>query len=256
MSCDRRCQFCCAGKIRRLALAALLIPGGIQSADLAGPSGNPPGTCSVATLRNGFSIQYSRYERVGVTTRLWLCTGRGSGYVDVPVEQLENYEPAETQVVTETPEPANISSNAGISSEDKNRLGGLITSIATRYQIDPDFIDSLVKAESHFNSNAISPKGARGLMQLMPDTAARLGVKNLFDPAANLDGGARYLRGLLEQYHGDAAKALAAYNAGPQRVRQYGGIPPYPETLSYVRQVITDFNRRKLQQRAQAQHTP
>ena len=86
-------------------------------------------------------------------------------------------------------------------------------------------------------------------MQLMPQTAERLGVKNAFDPDANIQGGSRYLRDLLLQYKSDLARALAAYNAGPKRVSQYGGIPPYHETHAYVSQVIRDFNKRKLAQR-------
>jgi soluble lytic murein transglycosylase-like protein len=93
---------------------------------------------------------------------------------------------------------------------------------------------------------AVSPKGARGLMQLMPATAAKLGVQNSFDSQANVDGGTRYLRELLERYNGDLAKALAAYNAGPQRVEQYHGVPPYRETRVYVSSIIRDFNRKKL----------
>src|SRR5207248_2287615 len=106
-----------------------------------------------------------------------------------------------------------------------------------------------VRAESAFETRAVSPKGARGLMQLMPETAAKLGVRDSLDPASNVDAGTRYLRALLEQYHGDVARALAAYNAGPQRVAQYGGVPPYRETQAYVRRIIQDYNRQKLAQR-------
>jgi soluble lytic murein transglycosylase-like protein len=86
-------------------------------------------------------------------------------------------------------------------------------------------------------------------MQLMPATASKLGVKDTFDPADNVDGGVRYLRELLLQYHGDVAKTLAAYNAGPQRVQQYKGVPPYRETHAYVARIIKDFNRKKLAER-------
>ena len=112
--------------------------------------------------------------------------------------------------------------------------------------IDPDFIHSVIRAESGYNAKAVSPKGAQGLMQLMPATAAKLGVRDSLDPANNIDGGSRYLRELLLRYNGDAIKALAAYNAGPESVEKYQGVPPYRETRSYVARVISDFNRRKL----------
>jgi soluble lytic murein transglycosylase-like protein len=127
-------------------------------------------------------------------------------------------------------------------------LNELIAGAAARHEIDPDFVASVVKAESRFNPAAVSPKGARGLMQLMPGTAASLGVGNAFDPASNVEGGTALLRKLLDQYAGNAQKALAAYNAGPERVKQYGGVPPFRETRDYIVRVIEDFNRKKLQQ--------
>ena len=96
----------------------------------------------------------------------------------------------------------------------------------------------MIRAESGGNANAVSRKGARGLMQLMPGTAGQLGVKNSFDAAENVDGGVRYLMQLLQQFNYDVAKALAAYNAGPQRVAQYKGVPPYRETRAYVARII------------------
>src|SRR5439155_4688794 len=104
---------------------------------------------------------------------------------------------------------------------------------------------SVIRAESGFDPHAVTPKGAQGLMQLMPQTAARMGVQNALDPAANVEGGTRYLGELLVRYHHDLSKALAAYNAGPDRVEQYHGVPPYPETLAYVARVVRDFNRKK-----------
>jgi soluble lytic murein transglycosylase-like protein len=121
----------------------------------------------------------------------------------------------------------------------------LIASAALRHQIDPDFVASVVKAESGFLPTAVSPRGAQGLMQLMPRTAAELGVRNALDPAENVEGGTTYLRRLLDRYDWDAVKALAAYNAGPQRVEQYGSAPPYPETRAYVARIINDYSRKK-----------
>ena len=127
----------------------------------------------------------------------------------------------------------------------------LVKSASERTQVDADFIASVIRAESGNNPHAVSPKGAQGLMQLMPATASKLGVKNSFDSADNVDGGARYLRELLLLYNNDMVKALAAYNAGPQRVQQYHGVPPYRETHAYVARVIKDYNRQKLAKRSQ-----
>jgi soluble lytic murein transglycosylase-like protein len=110
----------------------------------------------------------------------------------------------------------------------------------------------VIRAESGFKVHAVSPKGAQGLMQLMPQTASKLGVPNAFDPQANVDGGTRYLRELLEKYNFDLVKALAAYNAGPHRVDQYHGVPPYRETRHYVASIVRDFNRKKLAQQKAA----
>jgi soluble lytic murein transglycosylase-like protein len=115
--------------------------------------------------------------------------------------------------------------------------GAQITAAAKKYGIDPALLAGLVKQESGFNPNAGSPAGARGLTQLMPSTAAGLGVTNVLDPAQSLDGGAKYLRAQLDAFGGDVSRALAAYNAGPGAVKRYGGVPPYAETQNYVRAV-------------------
>jgi soluble lytic murein transglycosylase-like protein len=112
-----------------------------------------------------------------------------------------------------------------------------ITAAAQRHGIDPALLAGLVKQESGFNANAVSSAGARGLTQLMPATAAGLGVSDPTDPAQALDGGAKYLREQLDRFGGDVSKALAAYNAGPGAVERFGGIPPYAETQEYVRRV-------------------
>ncbi len=114
-------------------------------------------------------------------------------------------------------------------------FGAEITAAAKKHGIDPALLAGLVKQESGFNPNAGSPAGARGLTQLMPGTAAGLGVTNVLDPIQNLDGGAKYLRQQLDAFGGDVTRALAAYNAGPGAVQRYGGVPPYAETQNYVR---------------------
>jgi hypothetical protein len=122
----------------------------------------------------------------------------------------------------------------------------VVRAACARNNVDPDLVNSLIAAESGFNPNAVSRKGAQGLMQLMPRTAAWLGVPNALDPASNVEGGTRYLRELLLHYNNDLTKALAAYNAGPERVEQYHGLPPFPETVAYVARIIRDLNRKKL----------
>ena len=195
----------------------------------------------IAVLSNGFSIRHDHHEALNQVTRLYLGPGNGS-YVDVPTADIVRFDKDNTPVrQAETPA-------AGV--EDVNAA---VSAASTRHQIDSDFINSVIRAESSFNPHAISPKGAQGLMQLMPGTASKLGVENPFDPAANVNGGTEYLRELLDYYHGDMAKTLAAYNAGPGRVAQYHGVPPYRETHAYVARIIREFNRKKLaEQRVQS----
>jgi soluble lytic murein transglycosylase-like protein len=120
-------------------------------------------------------------------------------------------------------------------------IRGLIDDLARRHGVDARLAHAVVRAESNFNPMAISPKGAMGLMQLMPATAARYGVDDPFDPVQNLDAGLRHLRGLLRRY--DRSRALAAYNAGASAVDRYGGVPPYRETQAYVRRILADVGR-------------
>jgi soluble lytic murein transglycosylase-like protein len=108
---------------------------------------------------------------------------------------------------------------------------------AAQHSLPPALLHSVIKVESNYNPSAVSPKGAQGLMQLIPSTALRFGVSDVFDPADNIQGGARYLRYLLDLYHGDYPLALAAYNAGEGAVAKYGTVPPYPETQNYLRLV-------------------
>ncbi len=122
--------------------------------------------------------------------------------------------------------------------EPPAHLDSIVTRAAADYQVDKALVHAIIQAESAFNDRAISAKGASGLMQLMPATAQRFGVRNVFDPTQNVTGGVRYMRALLEQFRFDIRLALAAYNAGENAVLRYGGIPPYPETTNYVNKVM------------------
>jgi len=201
-----------------------------------------------AILRNGFSIRHERRQVIGTITRLYI-DGDQSSFVDIPTTEIDHFEslpdaPAPASTPQPTPRPATTSHVFDLNQAVREASG--------TYNLDPDLVTSVIRAESGFNVRAVSPKGAQGLMQLMPQTASSLGVHNALDPQANVEGGTRYLRELLERYNFDLIKALAAYNAGPQRVEQYNGVPPYHETKAYVARIVRDFNKKKLAAKAAA----
>jgi hypothetical protein len=219
----------------------------------------------LAILRNGNSIRHERRQVVGSVTRLYLSDS-ASGYIEIPTDQIERFEadktlplpsstPAQVKpmpaAMTASSQPVDARSQRII---DRQSVDAMVNGAGQRHQIDPDFINSVIRAESGFNNRAVSKKGAQGLMQLMPGTASQLGVANSFDPNANVEGGTKYLRELLEKYNYDVPKALAAYNAGSRRVDQYHGVPPYFETQTYVAKIIRDYNRRKLAQNPSLAH--
>jgi len=277
-------QICCKRKAPRgfnkpaarraavlpLVLAVMMIASALQALG-----------ADFAVLHNGFSIRHERREVIGAVTRLYV-TADGRSYVDVPTADIDHFEkdfaPPPAQVPLGNPAPAqpvsapvhappNASvpianaappaSPALVAVKPHADLNTVVSSSSNHYNLDPDLINSVIRAESGFNSHAVSPKGAQGLMQLMPKTATGLGVKNAFDPQSNVEAGTAYLRALLEFYHFDLVKALAAYNAGPQRITQYKGVPPYSETKAYIARIIRDYNRKKLaEQKAAAAAKP
>lgn len=119
----------------------------------------------------------------------------------------------------------------------------VIKKVAGKYRIDPALVHVIIRAESNYDSFAISDKGAMGLMQLMPATALQYGVKNVFDPSQNIEGGVRYLQDLVKLYNGHTKLVLAAYNAGQEAVRKYKGIPPYPETKAYIGGITQSYKK-------------
>jgi len=198
----------------------------------------------LAILSNGFTIRHEHRQVIGDTTRLYFSPD-DSSFTDVPTAQITGYEKDVAQPLSRPPSPSLTDTSFTRSAMD---LTEVVNSASAAYHLDPDLVNSVIHAESGFNSRAVSRKGARGLMQLMPSTADQLGVKDSFDPEANVGGGSHYLRELLERYDFDLVKALAAYNAGPQRVEQYNGVPPFRETRAYVARIVHEYNRKKIAQ--------
>ncbi len=229
----------------------------------------PATAAELAILRNGFTIRHEHRLMMGTTTRLYLAAD-DSNFTDVPTEEITGYEkdlslpvpvqqPANSRASIAAPS-ASAKSGFGKSGSSKSApappLNEVVNIASAAYHLDPDLVNSVIHAESGFNAHAVSPKGARGLMQLMPGTASQLGVNDSFDPQANVTGGSRYLRELLERYDFDLVKALAAYNAGPERVEQYRGVPPFRETRAYVARIVHEYNNKKTaQEKAAKQKT-
>jgi soluble lytic murein transglycosylase-like protein len=127
------------------------------------------------------------------------------------------------------------------------QIDQLVSANAGAWGVDPALVKAIIANESGFDAAATSKTGAQGLMQLEPGTAADLGVANAYDPAQNIWGGTRYIKGLLDRFHGDLRLAVAAYNAGPGAVEKYGGVPPYAETQAYVENVLDSYQKYKTQ---------
>src|ERR1700689_3148983 len=188
-----------------LATAAILAP--VASADYA-------------VLRSGARLHVTGYQLDGERVRLSVS----GGTVEIAASELIDVEP-------EDQFPAPPSANADFGA----RYANLIHASAQKHGMDANLIAHVIAAESNFEARAVSRKRALGLMQLLPETAARYAVANVFDPAQNIEGGAHYLKDLLARYGGNLKLALAAYNAGPEMVDRYRGVPPFAETQNYVK---------------------
>jgi soluble lytic murein transglycosylase-like protein len=258
---------------RTLTITALL--GFAQMSAFAG---------QIAILKNGFSIHFDHKEQNAKSTRLFTSTGyldiasdqitsfeedetpvvpEPAPVAAAPSTQLTsptvaakppvskpsvskpavsaflaNSIPAAQPIAMRITAPANPTATA-------IDIDQVVREASSKNRLDPDFVSSVIMAESNFKTHAVSKKGAQGLMQLMPSTAAQLGVADPFDPRANVEAGAAHLSALLDRYNNDPIKALAAYNAGAHRVKQYNGVPPYRETRAYINKIVRDFNAKK-----------
>jgi soluble lytic murein transglycosylase-like protein len=201
------------------------------------------------TLKNGFELDCVRRETVGDKVRLYFA-GKGSAsagdssYLEVAADSVVRVETVveapEVLASVKMPGPVTIAA-----APTKEEMHEMLAHAGAQHNIDEDLLASVVRAESGGQVRAVSRAGARGLMQLMPETATAMGVDDAFRPDQNISGGTAYLDSLLTRYHNNVALALAAYNAGPGAVDKYHGVPPYRETREYVARVIREFNRRK-----------
>ena len=226
---------------RRLAAAPLLPARLLVVAGFVFSAALPTHAAERITLLSGFTVDCLRHEPATTTghTRL-LLAGGSDNTLELPTASI--------QAIDSIPDPPSAAApaSAPASPHAPQTLQPLLVAAEQLHHVDRDLLASVVRAESAGNAHAVSRTGARGLMQLMPATAATLGVHDSFAPEQNIDGGSSYLDQLLTRYHDNIALALAAYNAGPGAVDRFHGIPPFRETRVYVARVIREFNRRKL----------
>ena len=188
-----------------------------------------PARAEIALLAGGATLKVTGWRAEGDLVYLLL---KGGGELGLPAAELRGVVPDEVLDEVEA-------------ARDPQELHALAIETARRHGLDPELVLAVVAVESAFRPDAISRKGAQGLMQLMPRTAVALGVQDALDPQDNLDGGVRHLSELLALYGGDLKRALAAYNAGAGAVARHGGLPPYRETRDYVRKVLERYGRRR-----------
>ena len=192
------------------------------------------------TLTNGFDLICDHRAAIGDRVRLYMDAG-GTNFVEVGAGEIASSEHVDLPPATPAAGSIQTPTESKLTPAE---LHELLQKAGDQHDLDVDLLASVVRQESGGNAHAVSRAGAQGLMQLMPHTAAELGVRDSFAASENVNGGTAYLDGLLKRYHDNLALALAAYNAGPAAVDKWHGIPPYRETRAYVARVIREFNRR------------
>jgi len=199
---------------------------GLSGSGLAGP---------IVVFSDGRSLEVSRVERADGTATLFFTDG---GAMQLPDSRIENWE-AISSYLPPPAAPAPPAAKPALAwRHNAGAYAELIGSAAERYSVDPVLLTAMVHVESAFDPSAVSPKGAQGLLQLMPGTAVRFGVEDPFDARQSVEGGAAYLSWLLDRFDGQTELALAGYNAGEGNVDRYQGVPPYRETVQYVQRVM------------------
>ena len=201
------------------------------------------------TLKNGFDMICDHRQADGDHVRLYLDAG-STNFMDVSaadIAQVEHVDLPQPTISRQLESIAHINDTK----PTPQAMREMLATAGKEHDLDVDLLASVVRAESGGNPHAVSRAGAQGLMQLMPKTAADLGVDNSFAARENINGGTAYLDALLKKYHDSLALALAAYNAGPAAVDRWHGIPPYRETRAYVARVIHEFNRRYAERMAE-----
>ena len=200
----------------RIAFAVLVLPVAFAS----------PARADYVVLQTGLRIHVTGYESSGDVLHLTLA----GGTLEIPASTVLRIDPEDTF------EPVKVKLL-------DVPYANFIAASAKAHGVAPELVASVIAVESNFNPNAVSWRSASGLMQLMPETAARFGVTKIFDPQQNIEAGTQFLKELLVRYNGDLTLTLAAYNAGPERVEQFRTVPPYRETRNYVRRVTEKFRK-------------
>ena len=246
MSPVRGCRRCTSNIIRgRSVRTAVKIVLASALLCLAVPAG-----ASIAVFTDGRAMKIDAYKVQDETIHLSLKNG---GSMSLPLQRIERIVDDEIATPAVVAEVKKIVEAGGVfpkrswrydaSSKPlfKTKFDKLIDEAAKRFDVDAALVSAVIKAESDYNPREVSNKGARGLMQLMPSTATRFGVANSFDPQANVYAGVKYLHWLLQTFNGNADLAVAAYNAGEGNVWKYNGVPPFRETLTYIRRIAKSF---------------